>query len=159
VLQRAVDLVGELVVGAVVQCPAGAAGAVAVQRERRFKVAGRDRSGAVDQGVEQREADRVGFGACADRAGDPGLGLGEPGVGVPPQLASVVVELQLAGAAGGSEVLGESVFERRVVERVVLAAFGQQPDAAAGDQQEAVEEAVGEFDGAGVVAQLGGRSR
>ena len=41
-------------------------------------------------------------------------------------------------------------------ERVGVAAFGQQPDAAAAEQQEAVQQPVGELDGVDVVSQLGG---
>lgn len=117
---------------------------------------GRDRGGAVDERVDEREPDRVRLGARVERAGDPGVGFGQPRVGVPPQLARVGVEAQLARAPGGGQVASEPLGERRAFKRVPPPAFGQQPDATAGDQEEAVEEAVGELDGGGVVAQLGG---
>jgi len=45
---------------------------------------------------------------------------------------------------------------RRRVERVGVAAFGQQADAAAAEQQEAVQQPVGEFDWVDVMLHLGG---
>ena len=51
-----------------------------------------DLAGAVGERVEEREADRVRFGAGAERAGDPVVGFSEPGVCVPPQSAGVFVE-------------------------------------------------------------------
>jgi hypothetical protein len=52
-------------------------------------VHGLDLAGVVEQGVDERETDRVRFGAGADRAGDPRLRLRELLVGVCPRLAGV----------------------------------------------------------------------
>ena len=51
----------------------------------------------------------------------------------------------------GGEVAGKA----GAFERVGVAAFGQQPDAADRREQEPVQESVGELDGGGVAAQLG----
>jgi hypothetical protein len=112
--------------------------------------------GAFEQRVEHREADRVRFGAGADRTGDPGLGFGEPLVGAAPVLAGCLCEVDLAGVAGGVERFCERAVEAGAVERVGVAAFGQQADAAAAEQQEAVEQPVRELDGVDVMTQLGG---
>ncbi len=62
---------------------------------------GVDLAFAVGERVEEREADRVRFGAGAERAGDPWLGgVRELGVGVMPQLACLLIEAQPAGGAG-----------------------------------------------------------
>jgi hypothetical protein len=55
-----------------------------------------DLASAVDERVDQRESDRVRFGAGADLAGDRVLGFGEVGVGAPPQRARVLVEAELS---------------------------------------------------------------
>ena len=60
---------------------------VVPERERGGQVRRLDLPGGVEQGVDEREADRVRFGAGADRAGDPGLGFGELLVGVCPGAA------------------------------------------------------------------------
>ena len=59
--------------------------------------------------------------------------------------------------AGGVERGGEPAVQAGAVERVGVAAFGQQPDAAAAEQQEAVQQPVGELDGVDVMLQLGAR--
>ncbi len=61
-----------------------------------------DCGGAVDQRVDEREADRVRFGARVDLPGDAWLGLGELLVGVPPELAGGGVEAQPAGVTGSA---------------------------------------------------------
>jgi hypothetical protein len=53
------------------------------------------------------------------------------------------------------ERVREAAVEPGGLERVGVAAFGEQPDAAAGDQDEAVEQSVGELDRLDVVLQLG----
>ena len=58
---------------------------------------GLDAALAVEQRVEEREADRVRLGAGGEIAGEPVGGLGELRVGVPPQLAGGAVELELPG--------------------------------------------------------------
>jgi len=62
----------------------GGADRVGLQLERGFEVRDVDVAGAVEQRVDEREADDVGFGAGAEQAGDSGLGLGEVPVGVVP---------------------------------------------------------------------------
>ena len=66
-------------------------GGVVPERERGVEVLGLDRLLSVEQRVEEREPDRVCFGAGGELAGEPVGGLGELRVGVPPQLASVCV--------------------------------------------------------------------
>ena len=66
----------------------------------------------VEQRVDECEADRVRFGAGADRAGEAVGGLGQPWVDPPPQLARGVIELEPPGLLGvpedASEVAGET---------------------------------------------------
>ena len=93
-----VDLFGERVPGGVVDCPGCGAGGVVPERKRSVEVLGADRAGAVEQRVDQREADRVRLGAGGELAGEPFGGVGELRVGVPPQLACVVGERDAAGA-------------------------------------------------------------
>ena len=111
---------------------------------------------AVEQCVEEREADRVRFGAGADRAGEVFAGLGELRVGVPPQLARGGVELDMPSGLGvfedGREVPGEA----GVLERVRVAAFRQQTHPSDRGEHEPVHEPVGELDPGGVVAKLAG---
>jgi hypothetical protein len=71
-------------------------------------------------------------------------------------VAGAIGEANLPGAAGAGERCGEPAIQAGAVKGVGVAAFGQQPDAPAAEQQEAVEQPVGEFDGVDVVAQLGG---
>ena len=85
--QRGVDLVSERVAGGPLKRPAGGALRVVPERERGVQVDGLDLAGVVEQRVEERKADGVRFGARCDRAGDPGLGLGELLVGVCPGVA------------------------------------------------------------------------
>ena len=114
-----------------------------------------DRGDAVEQRVDQREADRVRLGAGGELAGEPLGGLGERGVGVPPQLARVGGELDAAGALGVLERGREVAGEPGVFERVRVAAFGQQPDASDPEKQKPVQQSVGDLDRARVAAQLG----
>ena len=62
---------------------------------------------SVEQRVDEREADRVRFGAGGELAGEPVGGLGELRVGVPPQLARVGGERDSAGGVGVLEHAGE----------------------------------------------------
>ena len=145
------ELFGERVAGCLAERPGGGAGGVVPQRERGGQVLGLDLALAVEQRVDEREADRVRLGAGGELAGDPVGGLGELRVGVPPQLARGVIELELTGRLGVSKDGGELAGQAAVLERVWVAAFGQQPDPAAADDHEAIEEAVGDLD-AGRVA-------
>ena len=138
--ERGVDVFGERVAGVGLERPGGGAGGVVLERERGLEVVGLDRGGAVQQRVDEREADGVRFGAGGELAGDPGLWLGEPAVGVMPERAGVVGEAELAGVAAGGDRERERAVEAGVGERVGVAAFGEQADAAAGDQEEAVEQ-------------------
>ena len=115
--KRGVDLFGERVTGGLADCPGRGAGRVVPECERGVEVLWADRGGAVEQRVDQREADGVCLGAGGELAGEPVGGLGELRVGMPPQLACVLGELDAAGALGvlerGREVAGEpGVFER-----------------------------------------------
>ncbi len=136
--QGGVDLFGERLAGRAGERPGGGAGGVVVKRERGVEVGRADLSLPVGEGVEEREADRVRLGAGGDLADDSGLGLGELSVGVVPQLAGVVVEAQLASLLGALNGRGELAGQAGVLERVVVAAFGQQSLSSAGDEQEAV---------------------
>ena len=71
------------------ECPAGGSDGVVPERERGVQVLGADLVLAVEQRVDQREADRVRFSAGGDVAGKPVVRLGELRVGVPPQLPRV----------------------------------------------------------------------
>jgi hypothetical protein len=71
---------------------------------------------------------------------------------VPPQFSGGLVEVQLSGGAGVLQGGGEVAPESGAVQRVGFAAFGQQPDASAADQQKPVQQAVGDLDRAGVAA-------
>ena len=150
--QGGVDLFGERLAGRAVQRPAGGAGGVVVERERGVEVLRADLLFAVGEGVEEREADRVRLGAGGDLAEHAGKGFGELAVGVVPELASVWVESDLPGGLGVLEGRGEQAGEAGAVQRVVVAAFGQQALAAAGDDQDAVQVAVSELDRGGVAA-------
>jgi hypothetical protein len=110
------------------------------------QVLGADRVGGVEQRVEEREPDDVGFGAGGELAGEPVGGLGELWVGVPPDLAGVGGELDLPGAAGVLERGREVAREAGVFERVRVAAFGEQPDASDRQEQETVQQPVGDLD-------------
>jgi len=68
--------------------------------------------------------------------------LGELAVGVVPELAGVLVEVDLPGGLGVLEGRGEQAGEAGGGERVGVAAFGQQALASAGDEQDAVQVAV-----------------
>ena len=127
--ERGVDLFGERVAGGLADRPGRGAGCVVPERERRVEVLGADRGDAVEQRVDQRQSDRVCLGAGGELAGEPVGGLGELRVGVPPQLARGVGELDAAGALGVLERGGEVAGEPGVSERVRVAALGQQPDA------------------------------
>jgi hypothetical protein len=70
---------------------------VVPERECGFQVLGLDVALAVEQRVEEREADGVCFGAGADLAGEALIGFGELRLGVPPQLAGGGVESDLPG--------------------------------------------------------------
>ena len=107
------DLFGERVAGGALEGPGGGAGGVVVKGERGLQVRAGDVAGAggvvvegerggqvlradlslaVGEGVDEREADRVRFGAGGDLADDPGRGVGELSVGVVPELTGVAVE-------------------------------------------------------------------
>jgi hypothetical protein len=147
-----VDLLGERLSCCVLQRPGGGSGGVVVQRERGVQVRRTDVPLAVGEGVDEREADCVRFGASGDLADDPVVGLCELSVGVMPELAGVRVEADLAGGLGVFESRGEQPRQAGAVERVVVAAFGQQALSSAGDEEDAVEIAVGELDRGGVAA-------
>ncbi len=66
-----------------------------------------DRVGVVEQGVDQRKANGVRFGASGGRAEQAGLGGGELLVDGGIALPGVGVECQLAWAAGASERAGD----------------------------------------------------
>ena len=104
--------------------PAGGSGGVVVECERGVEVLGADLLFAVGEGVEQREPDRVCFGAGSDLAEHAGEGSGELAVGVVPELAGVWVEADFAGGLGVLEGRGEQLGEAGGVQRVVVAAFG-----------------------------------
>ena len=61
--QRGVELFGERVAGRLAERPAGGAGGVVPERERGVEVLGADLGLAVEERVEEREADGVRFGA------------------------------------------------------------------------------------------------
>ena len=105
--QCGVDLFGERVAGRAGERPGGGAGGVVLERERGCEVLRADLALAVGEGVEEREADRVGFGAGGDLAEDAGGGAGELAVGVMPEFAGVGVEADLAGGLGVLEGRGE----------------------------------------------------
>ena len=149
-LQGGVDLFGERLAGRAVQRPGGGAGGVVVERERGVEVLRADLLLGVGEGVEEREADRVRLGAGGDLSEHAGEGSGELAVGVMPELAGVRVQADVAGGLGVLEGRGEQAGEAGAVEGVVVAAFGQQALAAAGDDQDAVQVAVGELDRGGV---------
>ena len=134
------DLFGERVAGGVADRPGCGAGGVVPERERGGQVLGADRVGRVEQRVEEREPDDVCFGAGGELAGEPIGGLGELWVGVPPFLAGVGGELDLTGGAGVLERGREVAREPGVFERVWVAAFGEQPDASDGEEQEPVQQ-------------------
>src|SRR5579875_2239719 len=93
VLQGGVDLFGERLAGRAVERPGGGAGGVVVQRERGGEMGRADLSLAVGEGVEEREPDRVRFGAGGDLAEHAGNGSGELAGGVVPEFASVRVQV------------------------------------------------------------------
>ena len=142
------DLFGEGLSGRAGQCPGGGAGGVVVEGERGGQVLGADLALAVGEGVEERESDGVRFGAGGDLPDDPaGLRFGELAVGVMPELAGVGVQADLARLFGRACGPGRAGGSRPVpCERVGVAAFGQQPLPAAGDEEDAIEVAVGELD-------------
>ena len=82
VAQRGVDVLGERVAGVRLERPGGGAGGVVLERERGVEVFGRDRGGAVEERVDEREADDVRFGAGGELSGEAGLRFGELLVGV-----------------------------------------------------------------------------
>ena len=88
-------------------------------------------------------------------AGEPVERLGELWVGVPPQLPRVGVERDLRPVSGVLQRRGEVLLKAGAFQRFGVAAFGQQPDAAACADQKAVEKPVGELDGGGVPGELG----
>jgi hypothetical protein len=95
-----VDLFGEWLAGRAGQSPGGGPGGIVVERERGVEVRRADVVLAVGEGVEEREADRVRFGAGGDLADDPGVGFGELSVGVMPEPAGAGVEADLARCLG-----------------------------------------------------------
>ena len=95
------------------------------------------------------------LGAGGDVPGEPVERLGQLRVGVPPQLPRVRGEPDLALGVGVLQRRGEVLLKAGAFERFGVAALGEQPDAPAGADQEAVEESVGEFDGGGVPGELG----
>lgn len=113
-----------------------------------------DVAGAVGDGVEQGEADDVRFAAGGDLAQDARLWLSELVVGLVPELAGVGVQADLSGGLGAREGLREQARQVGGGEGVGVAAFGEQALASAGDDQDPVEVAVGEFDRGCVAAQL-----
>ena len=116
---------------------------------------GLDRLLAVEQCVEKREPDDVRLGAGGQLAVETVCGLGQLRVGMPPQLARVRGERDLAGGVGVLEHAGEVAPEAGAFQRLRVAAFGQQPDTSDGREDEPVQEPVGDLDGGGVAAQLG----
>ena len=110
---------------------------------------------AVEQRVEEREADRVRLSAGGDVPGKPIVRLGQLRVGVPPQLPRLRGERDLAPGVGVLQRRGEVLLKAGAFQRFGVAAFGEQPDAPAGADQKAVEESVGELDGGGVPGELG----
>ena len=71
--ERGVDLVGRAGRRSRAPAPRWLSGRVVPERERGGQVRRAGSGGGVEQGVDEREADRVRFSAGADRAGDPGL--------------------------------------------------------------------------------------
>jgi len=69
-------------------------------------------------------------------------------------LAGPLVELDWSGAAGVLDGLGEVVAQPGVLERVGVAAFGQEPDASDRQQDEPVQEPVGDLVDGCVAAQF-----
>ena len=94
------------------------------------------------------------LGAGGDLSEHAGQGLGELAVGVMPELASGRVQVDFASGLGVLESCCEQFGEAGAVEGVVVAAFGQEALAAAGDDQDAVQIAVGELDRGRVATQL-----
>ena len=116
--QRGVELFGERVAGRLAERPAGGAGGVVPERERGVQVLGLDLGLAVEQCVDQREADGVRFGAGGDVPGEPVERLGELRVGVPPQLSRVGGEPDLALGVGVLQDRGEVLLKAGPFERV-----------------------------------------
>ena len=71
------------------------------------------------------------FSAGGDVPGEPVERLGELWVGVPPQLARVRGERDLAAGVGVLQRRGEVLLKAGAFQRFGVAAFGQQPDAPA----------------------------
>ncbi len=141
-LEGGVDLFGEWLAGRALECPVGGVGGVVVQGERGGEVLRVDLLGGVGEGVEEREADRVRFGASGDLTEHAGKGSRKLAVGVMPEFAGVGVQAELPGGLGVLEGRGEQAGEAGAGERVGVAAFGEQALASAGDDQDAVEVAV-----------------
>ena len=78
-----------------------------------MQVLGVDLGLAVEQRVEEREADRVRLGAGGDVPGEPVERLGELRVGVPPQLPRVRGERDLPAGVGVLQDRGEVSAEGR----------------------------------------------
>ena len=150
------DLFGERVAGRVLQRPAGGAGGVVPERERGLEVLGVDLAFAVGERVEEREADRVRFGAGESAPAIPaGLGYRELDVGVVPQLARVLLEASRP-AVRACRSRRRARAQGRCRRAGRWSAFGQQPGAAAADEQKPVRQPVGELSAGEVMAQLAG---
>ncbi len=100
-----------------------------------------DRSGAVDQRVDEREPQHVCLGPREEPTGDPRLGLGEAHVGVPPAGARCGREADVTELACGPKVCTEALGHVGAFERVGVATVGEQAGSGAGDGAEPVQQA------------------
>lgn len=132
------DSLGERVAGRLAERPAGGPAGVVPERACGGEVLGSDLSLCVEQRVEEREPDDVRFGAGGELPGRPVLRLGQLWVELPPQLARVSGERDLAGGLRVLEGAGQVAAEAGAFERVGVAALWEQSDAADGREDESV---------------------
>ena len=98
----------------------------------------------------------MGFGPGTDGTDQPVGGLGKLGVDVVPFDAGGGVKVDLPDVSGRCEMSAETFLHSGAGEGIGVPAVGQEPVAAAGDEAEAVQKAVGGLDVVGVGGELGG---
>ena len=91
------------------------------------------------------------FGAGEQPADYPGVGLSQGVVNVAPGPSGGGAEVNLAFAPGVLEVGAELVDQAGPGRGVGVASFGQQPGPPCGDEDEAVEQTVGDLEAVGVM--------